>query len=108
LHAALDNIVRNALRYGGEGSIEVTLASTATTVDVVIRDHGPGVPAADLERIFEPFYRVEGNEAARVHEGTGIGLAVAAKAVELHGGRIVAENADDGGLRMTISLPRGN
>ena len=105
LHAAFDNVLRNALLHGGEGPIEIDLRDETTTVTVSIRDHGPGVPAAELERIFEPFYRIH-TEAVATPTGSGIGLAVAAKAVQLLGGTLVAENASDGGLRMTFTLPR--
>lgn len=104
MHAAIDNVVRNALLHGGSGSIEVECGASADRVHITVRDHGPGVPPEDLERIFEPFYRVD--EAATTGAGTGIGLAVAAKSVTLHGGRIHAENAAAGGLKLTISLPR--
>lgn len=106
LHAVLDNVVRNALRHGGDGAVEVLLAATSGEVRAVVRDHGPGVPAEDLQRIFEPFYRVSHQRPGPGVRGSGIGLAVASKATQLHGGRIVAENADGGGLRVTISLPR--
>jgi len=72
---------------------------------VSVRDHGPGVPPAELERIFEPFYRVHDATTAAPH-GSGIGLAVAAKAVQLHGGSLMAENSSGGGLQMTFTLPR--
>ena len=70
-----------------------------------MRDHGPGVPEKDLGLIFEPFYRVD---AARGHGGEGgegLGLAIASRAVALHGGRIVARNSDGGGLAVSITLP---
>ena len=70
-----------------------------------MRDHGPGVPEKDLGLIFEPFYRVD---AARGHGdtgGEGLGLAIAARAVALHGGEIVARNAEGGGLAVSITLP---
>lgn len=107
LHAALDNLVRNALRHGGDGVIEVSAERRLGSISVGVRDHGPGVPDPELERIFEPFYRVAVARTERARDGGGIGLAVAAKAVELHGGCIVAANAADGGLRMTIDLPVG-
>lgn len=104
LHTAVDNVVRNALLHGGDGAIEVAVSATREDVAVTVRDHGPGVPPRDLERIFEPFYRVA-TDAPRP-EGYGVGLALAQRAAALHGGRIVAENADGGGLRVRIVLPR--
>ena len=104
LHTAVDNVVRNALLHGGDGSIEVEVAATRDEVAITVRDHGRGVPPRDLERIFEPFYRVA-TDTPRA-EGYGVGLALAQRAVALHGGGIVAENADDGGLRVRIVFPR--
>ena len=66
-----------------------------------VRDHGPGVPEADLARIFEPFYRVLRPDS-RVTDGTGIGLAIAARAARLHGAQIRATNAPGGGLEVSI------
>ena len=103
LHTAVDNVVRNALLHGGDGPIDVSVSADAGTVTVEVRDHGPGVPPRDLERIFEPFYRVA-TEGARA-EGHGVGLALAQRAAALHGGRVVAANADGGGLRVRILLP---
>jgi two-component system sensor histidine kinase CpxA len=72
-------------------------------VEVVIRDQGPGVPAKELGLIFEPFYRVD---AARGHgSAEGLGLAIAAPAVALHGGGIEARNLHSGGLAVSITLP---
>jgi two-component system sensor histidine kinase CpxA len=68
-----------------------------------VRDHGPGVPIADLERIFQPFYRVD-RDRDRASGGVGLGLAIARRAVALHYGRIHAENAHPG-LRVVIELP---
>jgi two-component system, OmpR family, sensor histidine kinase CpxA len=69
-----------------------------------VRDHGPGVPEGDLQRLFDPFYRV--SEARdRDSGGFGLGLAIAARAVTLHGGMIRAENVPGGGLRVIITLP---
>ena len=103
LHTAVDNVVRNALLHGGDGPITVSVSADAGTVTIQVRDHGPGVPPRDLERIFEPFYRVA-TDGPRA-DGHGVGLALAQRAAELHGGRVVAENADGGGLRVAIVLP---
>lgn len=103
LHTAVDNIVRNALLHGGSGPIEVSIATKASELAITVRDHGPGVPPCDLERIFEPFYRVA-TDGTRV-EGYGVGLALADRAARLHGGRVAAENAEGGGLRVRILLP---
>jgi two-component system, OmpR family, sensor kinase len=103
LHTAVDNVVRNALLHGGDGPITVSVTASAGTVTIQVRDHGPGVPPRDLERIFEPFYRVA-TDGPRA-DGHGVGLALARQAAALHGGRVVAANADGGGLRVGILLP---
>ncbi len=103
LHTAVDNVLRNALLHGGSGAIEVSVATLAGELAISVRDHGPGVPPRDLERIFEPFYRVA-TDGPRA-EGHGVGLALAQRAAGLHDGRVVAENADGGGLDVRILLP---
>jgi signal transduction histidine kinase len=110
LHAAIDNVVRNALLHGDpDMPIEVTLSVDTEHLRVSIRDHGSGVPEAELIRIFEPFYRAGRLDSKHVStEGTGIGLAIAQRAAALHGGRVDANNADGGGLLVTITLPRTN
>lgn len=104
LRSAVENVVRNAVRYTATGSaVEVNLSRELDIATLTVRDHGPGVPEADLERIFEPFYRV--SEARdRSSGGTGLGLSIADRTVKLHGGSISAKNAGDG-LQVTIRLP---
>ncbi len=107
LRGAVENILRNALRYTPSGTaVDVSVVSDAEGgILLRIRDHGPGVPEEDLEKIFQPFYRTE---SARTRDtgGTGIGLAIAQRAVQQHGGSIRASNAKDGGLVVEIVLPR--
>lgn len=104
LHAAFDNVVRNALLHGGDGRIEVLVDHDESGLRVRVLDEGPGVPDADLARIFEPFYRVPRGASVPV-EGSGIGLAVAQRAIALHGGGITAANRPKGGLEIEIRLP---
>jgi two-component system phosphate regulon sensor histidine kinase PhoR len=72
-------------------------------VAIAVSDHGPGIPDEDLSRIFERFYRVD-KSRARDPGGTGLGLAIVKHLVELHGGRVWAENRAEGGARFTIEL----
>jgi len=106
LASAFENIVRNAIAYtSGSDPIEVNMrvAAASDRVVVEIRDHGPGVADSDLERIFEPFYRTDAARA-RSSGGTGLGLAIALRAIINQGGRIIARNADGGGLAVLVDL----
>jgi two-component system sensor histidine kinase CpxA len=108
LHSALENIVRNAVRYTAQGTA-VTLALSRDRVKpdrwvITIRDHGPGVPAEMLPHLFEPFVRVD-NARDRASGGYGLGLAIAQKAIDLHGGEVSAHNEPEGGLCVVIVLP---
>ncbi len=105
LYSAIENIVRNALAYSPDGGqVEVRLARSGASATLRIRDHGPGVAAAELARIFEPFYRTDAARA-RSSGGTGLGLAIADRAIANHGGSVRAGNADGGGLDVVIDLP---
>jgi two-component system sensor histidine kinase CpxA len=108
LHAVIDNVVRNAMIHGGETSeIDIAVAESPHEITLTVRDHGSGVPESELQKIFEPFYRVVDSISHKArNEGSGIGLAIAARAMALHGGRITAENASGGGLMVTMILPR--
>jgi two-component system sensor histidine kinase CpxA len=105
LKSAIENVVRNALTYGDRTKpIEVKLDSDGTTATVRVLDRGPGVPAAELERIFEPFYRTDKSRDHR-QDGQGIGLAITARVTELHGGSVKALNRAEGGLEIALKLP---
>lgn len=105
LRRALDNVLRNAVRFTPDGTtVEVSARETKDHHVVVVRDHGPGVPEADRQRIFEAFYRV--NEARdRISGGAGLGLAITARVMAVHGGHAQARNAPGGGLLVELSLP---
>ncbi len=102
LRRALTNLLDNAVKYGGRAhaAIRATPEGIAITVD----DDGPGIPAEELERVFQPFYRVEGSRS-RDTGGIGLGLAIALSIVQMHGGDIVLANRPEGGLRATVTLP---
>ncbi len=105
LDRALSNLLRNAVRYAAHaGPIEIHAQSTAGAVEITVRDHGPGVPAAALERIFEPFYRPEAARQ-RTTGGTGLGLAIVRRCVEACGGTVSAAPAAQSGLSVCIRLP---
>lgn len=111
LRRALENVIRNAVRYAPKGTpVEIYLTedriSDMTSVgrEISIRDHGPGVPEDELERIFQPFYRF-GEARDRPSGGTGLGLAIAKRSILLHKGTIKASNHPDGGLEISIWLP---
>lgn len=105
LKSAVENIIRNALQHTPqESTVEVDLQVESSAACLEIRDQGPGIPEADLEHIFEPFTRV-GEARERSRGGYGLGLAISARAIHLFGGRILAENHPQGGLRVRIQLP---
>jgi two-component system sensor histidine kinase CpxA len=109
LRSAIENVLRNAVRYSPAGaSVDVGVADMGVGdtggVQISIRDRGPGVPPAELERIFEPFYRVA-ESRDRDSGGEGIGLAITAQVMKAHGGSAKAQNAAAGGLEVRLSLP---
>jgi two-component system sensor histidine kinase CpxA len=104
LRRAIENAVRNAIRYAPAGSaVEVSLARQNGKAVVKVRDHGPGVPEEALPRLFDAFYRVD-TARDRSSGGVGLGLSIARRAVELHQGAIRARNAQPG-LEVEIELP---
>jgi signal transduction histidine kinase len=102
LRRLLDNLVTNAVRYGKKAMIGVEDIGSAVVIRV--RDAGPGIPAAELEKVFEPYYRLE---PARSVEGggTGLGLSIARNIADLHGGSLVLQNHPAGGLEAIFTLP---
>lgn len=107
LYRAFENIIRNAVRYtaaGTEVRVQASLAPGGQWLQVSVSDHGPGVEPARLQRIFEPFDRGTDNSG----DGFGLGLAIAQRAIALHGGSITALAADSGGLRVRIELPQAS
>lgn len=101
LHSTVDNVLRNALRFSPEqGSIQVDMRQTKDQVIISIADQGPGVPEDKLNRLFDPFYRLD-----QSNTGAGLGLNIALQAVQLHEGAINAQNNQPNGLVVSIQLP---
>jgi two-component system OmpR family sensor kinase len=106
LRSAVENVLRNAVRYSPQGAlVDVIVERGDAGLSIVIRDHGPGVPASDLERIFEPFYRVA-ESRDRDTGGEGIGLAITSQVMRAHGGSAAANNRVCGGLEVRLRLPQ--
>jgi signal transduction histidine kinase len=105
LRSAIENVLRNAVRYSpNDTPVEVSATRTSSGLEILIRDRGPGVPPADLERIFEPFYRVA-ESRDRDSGGEGIGLAITAQVMKAHGGHAKGANPQGGGFEVHLSLP---
>jgi signal transduction histidine kinase len=105
IQQALMNLVDNAIKHSPAGAtVTVGLEADRPEACLFVEDHGPGIPAEDRQRIFEPFYR-RGSELSRETQGIGIGLSIAKHAVEAHGGRITVESSPGSGSRFTIVLP---
>jgi len=107
LRSAIENVLRNAVRYSPpDALVDVSAAGSDDGVVIMIRDRGPGVPEADLTRIFEPFYRVA-ESRDRDSGGEGIGLAITAQVMKAHGGSASASNNRSGGFEVQLNLPAG-
>jgi len=104
LKRCLANLLDNAVRYGGSAHITVEDSTEALTLH--IDDHGPGIVAGELESLFEPFRRGESSRN-RATGGAGLGLAIARNLARAHGGDVTLANRPEGGLRATLTLPRG-
>lgn len=105
VHSAVENVIRNAIRYSPEGKpVEVEITEQTDRVVITVDDYGPGVPDDALDQIFEPFFRVD--QSRSTHSGSGgIGLSIAERSIRLHGGTIVARHREGSGLQIEIELP---
>jgi signal transduction histidine kinase len=103
LRRCLDNLVGNAVRYGGCAEVEID--DSEQKLRILVRDRGPGIPPEELERVFEPYYRLESSRN-RASGGTGLGLSIARNIARWHGGDIRLDNAAGGGLTAELRLPR--
>ena len=102
------NLLSNAFKFTLEGGITVSLhpSADARRVELAVRDTGTGIPAGEIPRLFERFYRVQGAQG-RSHEGSGIGLALVQELVRLHGGEVSAISAPGRGSTFSVSIPFG-
>ncbi|WP_273857675.1 envelope stress sensor histidine kinase CpxA [Photobacterium sp. GSS17] len=103
LISALENVVRNAIRYGND-QIRLEFTHTDDRLIMTVDDNGDGVPEAELGDIFRPFYRVS-TARDRSSGGTGLGLAITDSAIRQHSGKVTASRSPLGGLRVTLTLP---
>lgn len=103
LRRAFENVLRNAVKFTAPGTtVEAETAIEEGAFVVRVADRGPGIPAAELDAVFTPFYR---GDHGRCGDGTGLGLAIARRAVEVHGGTIRLDNREGGGLVAELRLP---
>ena len=103
LKRCLANLIDNAVKYGHAAHVIVEDRSERLVIRVT--DRGPGIPVTALERVFEPFYRVE-ESRNRDTGGTGLGLSIARNIAEAHGGTLTLSNRPEGGLEAVLELPR--
>lgn len=103
LKRCLSNLLHNAVKYAERAVVHI---ADGRELVISIRDEGPGIPEADLEQVFEPFYRVESSRN-RDTGGTGLGLSIARDIAQAHGGSITLHNLPAGGLEAVVTLPRG-
>jgi signal transduction histidine kinase len=104
LKRCLGNLVDNALQYGG-GRATIAVTDSADELSISVRDDGPGIPETEIERVFEPFYRLESSRN-RGTGGTGLGLSIARDVAQAHGGSLTLANRSGGGLEARLVLPR--
>lgn len=105
--SAIENVLRNAIHYSPDGGkVDAAYQRSKGEIGIAVMDQGPGVPAAELETIFEPFYRAsaQGDRSVRGH---GLGLAITRRIAALHNGNVFAKVRDGGGLTVEFSLPEG-
>ena len=102
LRRMLTNLVANAVKFGTRADLFI---EDGAELVVRVQDMGPGIPESELERVFEPFYRLE-TSRNRDSGGTGLGLSIARDIVQAHGGTLILANRPAGGLEAVISLPR--
>ncbi len=102
LKRCISNLVDNAVLYGKRAEIRVEAGPDQLAI--VVRDHGPGIPDSEIDKVFEPFYRLEGSRS-RETGGTGLGLSIARSIAHTHGGDLRLRNHAEGGLEAILTLP---
>jgi signal transduction histidine kinase len=102
LKRCLTNLIANAIKFGSQAAVSVEDGSSLV---IRIRDDGPGVPEDQLERVFEPFYRLESSRN-RDTGGSGLGLSIARDVIQAHGGSLTLANLPVRGLQAIVTLPR--
>lgn len=107
LHRALGNLLSNAIKYGGAGEVELGLSARGTDWCLSVRDHGPGIPEGDRERLFQRFARMP-DAVRRGLPGSGLGLLMVRTVAERHGGHVEASFPTDGGCCFSVRLPRAD
>lgn len=100
------NLLSNALKFTFEGEVAISVRLRDHDFEVVVQDTGIGIPTAELPHVFDRFHRIKGVRA-RTQEGTGIGLALVAELIKLHGGRVLVESTEGRGTSFIIRMPRG-
>ncbi|HNL82339.1 MAG TPA: HAMP domain-containing sensor histidine kinase, partial [Chitinophagaceae bacterium] len=95
-------ILSNAFKYSNKGDIKFTITFSETTVNIAVKDQGIGIPANEIENLFQPFYRATN---ATEFEGTGLGLSIVNEFIETHGGKLFVESEIDKGTTVNIQLP---
>jgi two-component system sensor histidine kinase KdpD len=106
LDQVLTNLLDNARRYGGDGLVKILGRDVDGSVELRVIDHGPGIPKAEQERIFDQFYRV--NHPGQRSDGTGLGLSICRGLVEAMRGKLWVETAPGGGASFVLRLPRAD
>ena len=106
LYRLLFNLIENAIRYGRpDGAVRIAVSEADGNVQIRVRDHGPGIPEAYRESVFQPFFRVD-KSRSRAHGGVGLGLSLVWEIAALHGGTVQIERSGADGTVMLVTLPR--
>ena len=104
--SALSNLLENAVKYSErDGAVEVRVSASPDDLAIVVQDHGIGIPSAELERIFERFYRVD-KARSRETGGSGLGLSIAPQVARNHGGDVTVVSREGEGSTFALLLPR--